>query len=297
MMPVDFAAVISREFILSAEEQGWRDLCEPVFATDDEDGAYTRSPAKDWQFTIVIMIHPDTLRVIIFIPRGLNFGLKAACLMYSRKPSLFVAACRLLLAIPCDHYLDDFIWAAIRAFLRPARPDGSRPFSGQDASSCLAVPLGINFASRKRTPYSSTPESIGARTDVSLLPASPFVSVGVKPSTHGKIRAILSEILASGQLFPALAGSLEGKLNSFCQLYLPAKPAIQPISARHHNDNVDEDGDFLLHDELRVSLDYLHTIFASDPLVTWFRVLPDPNPPTILLTDAMWESAPPLLHG
>ena len=121
--------------------------------------------------------------------------------------------------------------------------------------------------------------------------------MGVKPSTHGKIRAILSEILASGQLFPALAGSLEGKLNSFCQLYLPAKPAIQPISARHHNDNVDEDGDFLLHDELRVSLDYLDTIFASGPLVTWFRVLPDPNPPSILLTDAPWESAPLLLHG
>ena len=96
------------------------------------------------------------------------------------------------------------------------------------------------------------------------------------------IRAILSEILPAVNSSPPspLAGSLEGKLNSFCQLYFPAKPAIQPISARHHKDNVDEDGEFLLHDELRVSLDYLDTIFASGPLVTWFRVLPDPNPPS-----------------
>ena len=117
----------------------------------------------------------------------------------------------------------------------------------------MTRPLGITLASKNSTPYSATPESIGARSDFSQLPSSSYAAVGVKPSTHTKIAAILSAIQLSGCLFPSSAGSLAGKLNSYGQLYLPAKPAFQPISQRYHHDHIDNDGQFLLTDELRSS--------------------------------------------
>ena len=93
----------------AAVRDRWLDDFDAGAGTDDEPSAFRSSPTSQPQYTVVFVVNPETGVVEAYIPRGLNFGLRASPPNYCPKPELFVAVARRLLAFIGDHYMDDYV--------------------------------------------------------------------------------------------------------------------------------------------------------------------------------------------
>jgi len=150
------------------------------------------------------------------IPRGLNFGLKAAVEQYCRKPALVVAFSRRFLRVPVHHYVDDY-QSAEPSFCCGTEISGATgpakfPASGQ---SMLWATYDM-FGYRPLKIEKSSERCVEAAPSWGWC-QTPLIFIFIKEETLSKARAIVTEALASGELTPTVAGSLYGKLRwVFC---------------------------------------------------------------------------------
>ena len=97
--PADAAAGVARLFYEASQRDAWDFPWEFGAASDDEPDAYRNSAASDQGYTVFFFV--DAYGVVkAGVPRGLNFGLKAAVEQYCRKPALVVAFLRRFLWVP-----------------------------------------------------------------------------------------------------------------------------------------------------------------------------------------------------
>lgn len=133
--PADAAAAVGRYFYQVALADSWSLDWEFGASSDDEPDAYRNSAASDPAFTVFFFVDTSDGVVKAGIPRGLNFGLKAAVEQYYRKPALVVALLRRFLWVPAHHNVDDYQIAEPSVCLGDALPgvDGHArfPCSGQ----------------------------------------------------------------------------------------------------------------------------------------------------------------------
>ena len=105
--PADTAAGVACLFYEALQRDAWKFPWEFGAASDDEPDAHRNSAASDQGHTVLFFV--DAYGVVkAGVPRGLNFGLKAALEQYYRKPAPVVAFLRRFLWVPANHYFDDF---------------------------------------------------------------------------------------------------------------------------------------------------------------------------------------------
>ena len=94
-----------------------------LIGLDDMRAAYRRIPVLSPQFTVFALWSFVRKAVTYYFLPGHNFGLVSAVTNFNRFPHLLVAMCRVLFAVPVDHFFDDYVIVDSR--------DGGT--SGQDA--------------------------------------------------------------------------------------------------------------------------------------------------------------------
>jgi len=237
--PPDAAAAVGLYFFAVAEADGWTFHWEFGAAEDDKPDAYRNSAARTPAYTVFFFADSDGV-VKAGVPRGLNFGLKAAVEQYCRKPALVVAFLRHVLMVPMHHYVNDFQTMEPSFCLGEEVPGAVGP--GRYLASGQAMlwatydlfgfcPLKI----AKSTAWSvSAAPFVGKVSDFSRPRSDGVNGISIKEDTRAKARVIIVEALASDSLVPALAGKLYGKLRwAFCLGRLVVG-ALHAVKARQY---------------------------------------------------------------
>ena len=100
---------MARVLHAATERDGWLDLFNVGAGTEDEPQAFRNVPCSTPQYTVVLVVNPQTGMLEAFIPRGHNFGLRASTPNYCPKPELMVAVARRLCAVVVDHCMDGYV--------------------------------------------------------------------------------------------------------------------------------------------------------------------------------------------
>ena len=269
--PADAAAGVARLFYEASQRDAWDFPWEFGAASDDEPDAYRNSAASDQGYTVFFFV--DAYGVVkAGVPRGLNFGLKAAVEQYCRKPALVVAFLRRFLWVPTHHYVDDF-QTAEPSFCRGEEVVGGVgpkrfPASGQAMLWATYDLFGFrSLKVEKSSEWSvSSAPFVGTVSDFSLLRSDGLISVSIKPETRAKALALVDDALRSNELTPAVAGSLYGKLRWVFCLGRVALGALRDVKSRQYADREREDWtlDFNLESSLSILHDFLRA--PSQPL-------------------------------
>ena len=298
--PADAAAGVARLFFEASQRNAWDFPWEFGAASDDEPDAYRNSAASDQGYTVFFFV--DAFGVVkAGVPRGLNFGLKAAVEQYCRKPALVVAFLRRFLWVPADHYVDDF-QTAEPSFCRGEEVVGEVgpkrfPASGQAMLWATYGLLGYRPLKLEKSSMwcvSSAP-FVGTVSDFSLLSSDGLISISIKPVTRAKALVLVIEALRSNELTPAAAGSLYGKLRWVFCLGRVALGALHDVKSRQYA--VREREDWRLDVNLKSSLEILHDFLRAPSRPAVVRCVKLSVRPTLVWSDAMWEPRPGLPYG
>ena len=200
-----------------------------VFSTDDMRSAYQQVPLSDPEMCIVCIYCFDSGNVgPRFVENwGHNFGHTSSVSNYWRTPLLCCQAARHFLAIPVDHYCDDY-----------ATPDfalASLPDCGAAAGlSGLHDALGLILEPAKHQPPNSSNVFLGVVCDVSSANhASPFVEFRPSSGRTDRVMAMLDHAAVEG-LSPHSAQVIKGKLGWILQSAWGGvgRAASQPLVSR-----------------------------------------------------------------
>ena len=200
-----------------------------VFSTDDMRSAYRLVPPSDPEMCIVCIYCFDSGNVgPRFVENwGHNFGHTSSVSNYWRTPRLCCQAARHFLAIPVDHYCDDY-----------ATPDfalASLPDCGAAAGlSGLHDALGLILEPAKHQPPNSSNVFLGVVCDVSSANhASPFVEFRPSSGRTDRVMAMLDHAAVEG-LSPHSAQVIKGKLGWILQSAWGGvgRAASQPLVSR-----------------------------------------------------------------
>jgi len=318
MPPADIIGCVGRVF--ARAEPGPRpgqhrpSLAQPFefgAAADDKPHAYREAPDRNHRYMLVALVNPETGVVYIFVTHGSLFGAKLSGSNFLRIPTLICAAVRSLLAALTVFYMDDLLSGDPRYALGAPRlgaPQGfAFPGSSQGALWAFCAMAGSPLSADKCVPWSISPTAWGLTTDFSRIHSHDIIVLNVKPSTRAKVRSIAAEALDSNTLTPSSAGSLFGKVWFATCISQVGKAALQPISARQYardmicaaTEDADEDlsRKFQLSPPLRAALERVTALMDSALTDVHIRCCARPPPPIIILSDAQWAPAPPLLAG
>ena len=300
--PADAAAAVGRYFYQVALADSWSLDWEFGASSDDEPDAYRNSAASDPAFTVFFFVDTSDGVVKAGIPRGLNFGLKAAVEQYYRKPALVVAFLRRFLWVPAHHNVDDYQIAEPSVCLGDALPgvDGHArfPCSGQSMLWATYDLFGYRpLKEEKSTPWSSSAAPfVGTVSDFSDLRSKGLISISIKPSTRDKARDIVASALESGQLTPTDVGSLYGKLRWVFCLGRIVLGALHEIKVRQYA-GPDGDGRWSLGPALSDALGLILDVLSAPPSPALVRCRVRGVKPTLVWSDAMWEPRDGLRFG
>ena len=200
-----------------------------VFSTDDMRAAYRQVPTSDPEMCVVCIYSFDPGEVgPRFVENwGHNFGHTSSVSNYWRTPLLCCQAARHLLAIPVEHYVDDY-----------ATPDfrlGSAADSGAAAGlAALHEALGLILEPDKHQTPSSVNVFLGVVCDVSAVHSDdPFVEFRPSRRRTAGVMAMLDEASVSG-LSQVTASVVKGKLGWILQTVWGrvGRAAAQPLVSR-----------------------------------------------------------------
>ena len=260
---------------------------------DDEPDAYRSSPVSDVAYSVFFFVDTDGV-VRAGVPRGLNFGLRAAVVQYCRKPALVVAFLRRILMVPAHHYVDDFQVAEPSFCLGPEVPGATKlhqrfPASGQGMLWATYDLLGFRpLKPEKSSPWSSSAAPfIGTVSDFSELPTKGVVSISIKEETRIKARDLVRGALDTKVLAPQTAGKLYGKLRWVFCLGKVCLGALSEIKSRQYEGDPDC-GDGALSDSLTEALHFLLHVLGEDALPAKLRTY-STRRPVLIWSDARWE--------
>lgn len=275
-------------------------------SSDDEPDAYKSSAAAQPQYTVFFFINPDadptddSSSVLAAIPRGLNFGLSAAVLQYSRKPALITAFLRRFLWVPVDSYVDDYQVAEPDFSRGPEAPAAGchlrHPLSGQAMLWAAYALFGMRpLRLDKSTPWSSGPcPFVGVTTDFRQMISHGVILVNIKPSTREKSLILVEQALSSGTLVPQTAATLFGKLRWVFGTSPLGRASLSAVKRRQYSDGQPP---WLLDADLLDALSYVRTLLSAPPFPAVVRVSPSSQRPVLVWTDASWDPEVGKAHG
>lgn len=308
----DFSAQVGKEFARIAVEDKWAADWTFGSANDDEPSAYKSSPAAQPQVTLVALANPWTGEVELWVPRGVNFGLKGSGTIYGRKTSFLHAMHRRFLAGIGSAYVDDSrfpepSFAVGRQTGSRVAPDGRRveavggfrwPGSSQGAMWRLLEIFQLPQPKMsKHERWLTVSTSCGVQTDFTQMITGKVILLRAAEGARSNALELITAALAGeGQLCPYTAGTLRGKAQwALCQgtvgraclrsITLRQYASKPPASAR----DAAEQERWPLSPELRSSLVFLQSLMAGDLPDIRMRLDPDAPPPCLILSDAMWR--------
>ena len=200
-----------------------------VFSTDDMRSAYRQVPTSDPEMCIVCIysFDPGNTGPRFVENWGHNFGHTSSVSNYWRTPLLCCQAARHFLAIPVDHYCDDY---ATPDFALAGLPD-----CGAAAGlSGLHDALGLILEPAKHQPPNSSNVFLGVVCDVSSAHhASPFVEFRPSSGRTDRVMAMLDHASVEG-LSAHSAQVIKGKLGWILQSAWGGvgRAAAQPLVSR-----------------------------------------------------------------
>lgn len=295
LMAADCPVAIAQEFYLRSKSESWGIDFTVGGSVDDEKAAYRSIPVRQPELTPVAQVDPATGVVMIFLVRGVNFGIAAAVTGYCRKSAFLVAVARRLFACPVDYFFDDF------TIVEPSfsRGEGSRaaapepgksfPGSSQAALWLAASHLGTTLAPNKSQVWSQCCTSCGIVNDFSEVHLSGTVRARVKPSSRRKLLDSLSRAREEDTMPPSLASSLASKYR-WVSMTRVGRAATQPIRARQFSLLEDHQGWPISSDKaLAAAVDFLLALLHEELPDSIFRGPSSPLPPVLVWSDASWR--------
>jgi hypothetical protein len=184
------------------------------------------------------------------------------------------------------------------------------PASSQGIHMRFQLIMGSTVARPKHVPWSAKVPFSGTITDFSELRARGVVLLRCKPSTVGKVRAIVALALLRNALSPAQASSLRGKL---LWVWLYTKFGLSEMSAlvdrqygRDAGDasSVDDEGDggdevasTALGQRLHDALWFVKGMLSGALPDVVLRAVDSDERPVVILSDAMWKPFEGRRHG
>ena len=196
--------------------QSGRSCPELLFGLDDLFAAYRRVPSSQPRFTVVAVYDFSIDEVVYHDLYGMNFGLRSAPVQFSRVPQFIVCVARRLLAVPVDHYVDDYMVVDIAGAGLWSGAGGERtwwPSSGQWSLDQLHNIIGFRLEPKKRKHGSSVNEGLGVMCDLSLFQSQSVISFSPTSRRVDEILAALRSAQSRQRLSPHEAQVLLGRLS------------------------------------------------------------------------------------
>ena len=275
----DFPALVAAEFAKHVP----LDALLLRLGTDDIASAY-RILVNEWpEFSVAAVWRPAARGgpgVSYFALRGFNFGLKSAPVhLATLMTPLVIFACKGGLVL-CNKFYDDVVVV----------DQACGKSSAQLTLNYFFALLGFPFAPKKHERLRFANPFLGVVTDFSHL-VSGYVVMRVKEKRRRRLLKELRDVLGSGELSPAHASRLRGKLYfTTCSGFFGiGRPALQAFTARQY---AKRSKTYPLSSSLRSSITFFIHLLSNLP-PSRFNVLPDSAKPLYVWSDAMWE---PLKH-
>ena len=148
---------------------------------DDIFAAYRKVPSSQPEFTTVAYWSVAHQRVEFTEVFGHPFGLLASVVNFHRVPTLLCAVARRVLAVPVDHFFDDYIC------VEPASGRGS----AQDALKAVHDIVRFGLAPKKRKASAQTNVELGVVCDMSRAASDGVVSFS---PTESRVEGVLGSL-------------------------------------------------------------------------------------------------------
>ena len=178
---------------------------ELLFGLDDLFAAYRRVPSSQPRFTVVALYDFDLDEVVYHDLFGMNFGLRSAPVQFSRVPQFIVCVARCLLAVPVDHYVDDYMLVDIAGAGLWSSVGGEStwwPSSGQWSLDQLHTLIGFQLEPKKRKHGALSNEGLGVMCDLSLFQSQSEISFSPTSRRVEEILAALRSAQSRRRLSP-----------------------------------------------------------------------------------------------
>ena len=273
-----FVALVGRLF-LAASSTLETPMPALSFGLDDMARAYRQIPVSTPQFTVFGIWSVSRRRVEFYYLHGHNFGFRSSVLNFNAFPHLVCAVARVFLAVPVDHFFDDFL-------VVDSRYGGDSGQLGLGASLRL---FGQSHEPKKRKPVANSNIGLGVSIDVSAAQSALVIHAAAVPDRVSRILTSLQACARQDYMSPAMASSVRGKLGFvFGTCYFRfAMASLQPLMQREFFDSSYEWSPPLQH--MFEFLLYVMPILP--PLAMSLR--PSSVPPLIVYTDAMFTPRVP----
>ena len=233
------------------------------------------SPSQQ-RFVVVVVWDIQEAKWRYAISYALPFGLAGAVLHFNRVPASIVAFCRRWLAIPLQHFFDDF------RVIEPAFTDGS----GYKWFGLAASVLGWTFDPEKNVAPTPILPMLGNLEDWSEVESKDCFVVAAKAERLAEIRQAVLEFKTRKVCGKSAAASIRGKLLHIA-FTMPGRTgrgnyrALSDVAdgnLKVWSDSLDIELDFVLH-----SLSLIHR--------RYFPLLPPLDSGPRCWTDAMFSPA------
>ena len=193
---------------------------------DDMRAAYRRIPVNAPWYTVFALWSFVRRAVVYYYLPGHNFGFGTAVLNFNRFPHLMCAMARVLFAVPCAHFFDDYV-------IVDAAAGGA---SGQEALAEAHALVGQELEPKKRKPMASGNVALGQHVDVSRAHVDQTVTVSPLRQRCRNILAALRAARQRNHLSTGEAARVRGKLGWVLSAAFGrvGRAATQPLTEREY---------------------------------------------------------------
>ena len=279
----EWAAIYAGHVARAAAAQNV-DVPEMHLGLDDMSRAYRQIPARDQEYCVIGLWHPDLGKVLFHQVWGHPFGFTASVPNFSRLPVFLCTVARRLFACAVSSYVDDYMTPDLKC------SDGS----AQVALGTLHFCVGLSLELKKRLKSASVNVALGVEVDMSKAHSEGVVSFQIPTVKTELALASFEAHVAANRLTPAEASKLTGKLGwSLNGVFgRVGRAALGPTISRQHQTSPD----YRITGLLRSSLHFFKELFRGGGPQKARRVpiFPSNDPPVLVWSDA---SADPNLMG
>ena len=271
---VEFAAIAAAVVLLACFLLGVA-MPAMVIGLEDMKAAYRRIPgAQPWYHGIAVF-NPHTGRVEFFYLPGHTFGSKAAVLNFNRFPMIMVDMARLLFAVICDQYFDDYMIVDI----------ASGGASAQNLLGLCHDLVGQSLEPKKRQLMATGNKGLGQLIFMGNVHTEYAVWISCTADRRDKVLAMLAAARDARHLSPADASTIRGKLGFLLTAAWAkvGRAATQPLLQREYYDV-----DYGWSPALEAAAQFFEALLPDLPALL-IPITPDRRPPVVLYTDAMFR--------
>jgi hypothetical protein len=253
------------------------DVPEMCLGLDDMSRAYRQIPARDQEYCVVALWHPDVGKVLFHQVWGHPFGFTASVPNFSRLPVFLCTVARRLFASAVSSYVDDYMTPDLKC------SNGS----AQQALGTLHTCVGLSLELKKRLKSAPVNVALGVEVDMSKAHSEGVVQFQIPKVKTERVLACFEAHVEANRLTPGEASKVTGKLGwSLNGVFgRVGRAALGPVISRQHQTSPD----YRITNLLRSSLGFFKELFRGG-LPQKVRRVPifpsDADPLVLLWTDA-----------